>query len=215
MVLPRAAGALAPPRSSSLPGSALALVLGLGSAARRVRVLHPTGEVHSCRVQVLGGARTWGARLLDEPAEHEGLVRVSRGLGLPAPLPDVLGLALRLPGLGVGGAPLDLLMNTSALRFAFWPDWLSRTYSAILPHRTGSGQRVVLGARPVEGGWELLVAEPLGAWAVWGRLDLGPVVETERIRFLPTVGADDLAPVELLRQVRHEAYLRSQAASAG
>src|SRR3712207_8796467 len=48
------------------------------------------------------GPGGWGAALLDQPGEHEGVVRLSRGAGLPEPLPDVEGLALRLPGLGVG-----------------------------------------------------------------------------------------------------------------
>ena len=141
---------------------------------------------------------------------HEGVVRLSRGVGLPQPLPDVDGLALRLPGEGVGGAPLDLLIN-SAWRYVFAPSVLAPVWSAVLPHRTGTGRRVLLGARPVEGGFRLLAAPLLGAWQPWARLELGEEVDGEQLRFAPTVGADDLQPVELFRSLRGWSYEASQA----
>ena len=39
------------------------------------------------------------------------VVRLSRGAGPPAPLPDLLGLAIRLPS--AGSAPVDLLLTTT------------------------------------------------------------------------------------------------------
>jgi hypothetical protein len=138
------------------------------------------------------------------------VVRLSRGAGLPRPLPDVEGLALRLPGLGVGGAPLDLLVN-SAWRYAFVPSVLSRTWSAVLPHRTGTGRPVLVGARPEPGGFLLLAAPPAAAWRRWGRLHLGEECDGEGLRFRPTLGAPDLAPVELFRTLRARSYAVSQA----
>jgi hypothetical protein len=154
---------------------------------------------------------SWGARLLDEPAVHEGVARLSRGVGLPEPLPDVEGLSLRLPGLGTGGAPLDILIN-SAWRYAFAPSALSPTWSAVLPHRTGDRRLVLLGARPHDGGFTLLAATPLGGWQPWAELPLGEAVAGEQIRFAPTVGAPDLEPVELFRTLRAWSY---EASSAG
>jgi len=194
----------------AVPRAALATALGVATAVRGERVFHPRGSSCRARLVVTGGGG-WGARLLDEPASHDGVVRLSRGAGLPAPLPDVDGLALRLPGLGVGGAPLDLLVN-SAWRFAFAPTALSGTWSSILPHRTGTGRLVLVGARPTTSGFQLLLAPPLGAWQPWARLTLGGPVDGEQLRFAPTVGADDLVPVALFRTLRAWSYDASQAA---
>ena len=190
------------------PRAAFATALGVATALRGARVFHPHGRTWTATVTVDGAG--WGARVLDRPAVHEGLVRLSRGAGLPSPLPDVEGLALRLPGLGVGGAPLDLLVN-SAWRFVFAPSALSPTWSAILPHRTGAGRLVLLGARPRAGGFELLAAPPLGRWRAWGRLELGAELDGEDLRFTPTLGADDLVPVALFRTLRAWSYVASQA----
>lgn len=195
-----------------VPRSAFAAVLGAGTALRGARVFHPHGTTHTCRVVADGldpDAR-WGADLLDRAAEHEGVVRISRGAGLPRPLPDVEGLALRLPGLGVDGGPLDLLVN-SAWRYAFVPSAVSRTWSAVLPHRTGAGRLVLVGARPRPGGFTLLAsAPPVGRWLPWGRIELGEVRDGERLRFRPTLGAPDLVPVALFRALRGRSYGVSQ-----
>jgi hypothetical protein len=196
----------------SLPRAALATTLGAATALRGARVFHPHGRSYDAVLTVTGGLGT-GAAVLDRPARHQGVVRLSRGTGLPAPLPDVEGLALRLPGQGVGGAPLDLLIN-SAWRYAFVPSVIAPTWSAILPHRTSSGRLVLLGARPQDGGFALLAAAPLGAWRPWGRLSLGAELDGEHLRFAPTIGAPDLQPVELFRTLRARSYDASQAARA-
>ncbi len=192
------------------PRAALATALGVGTALRGARVFHPHGRTHAARLWVEPSEQRWGARLLDEPGVHEGVVRLSRGVGLPSPLPDVDGLALRLPGAGVGGAPLDLLVN-SAWRYAFVPSVLSRTWSCVLPYRTGDGRTVLLGARPVPGGFAVLAAGALGAWRTVGRIELGEQLDGEQLRFAPTVGADDLRPVPLFRALRAWSYDASQA----
>lgn len=197
----------------TLPRAALASTLGAATAARGSRVFHPKGVTCSARLTV-APTTTWGARVLDEPAVHEGVVRLSRAVGLPQPLPDAEGLALRLPGLGIGGAPLDLLVN-SAWRFVFAPAVLSPVWSAILPHRTGDGRRVLIGARPLGAlrtdGFQMLAAPVLGSWQPWGELRLGEEVDGEQLRFAPTLGADDLQPVQLFRRLRARSYERSQA----
>lgn len=197
----------------TLPRAALASTLGAATAARGSRVFHPKGVTCSARLTV-APTTTWGARVLDEPAVHEGVVRLSRAVGLPQPLPDAEGLALRLPGLGIGGAPLDLLVN-SAWRFVFAPAALSPVWSAILPHRTGDGRRVLIGARPLGAlrtdGFQMLAAPVLGSWQPWGELRLGEEVDGEQLRFAPTLGADDLQPVQLFRRLRARSYERSQA----
>src|SRR3954447_3771270 len=67
------------------------------SAVRRARVFHPDGAAFSATLDVRGNrAERWGVRLLDEEARHRSLVRLSRGIGVPEPLPDILGLAVRV-----------------------------------------------------------------------------------------------------------------------
>ena len=193
----------------TLPRSAVATTLGVVTALRGARVFHPYGTTHAATVTVPGGG-AWGSTLLDQPAVHTGLVRLSRGTGLPEPLPDVDGLALRLPDLGVGGAPLDLLIN-SAWRYVFAPSLLAPTWSSVLPYRTGSDRQIVLGARPDRTGFTLLAAPLLGPWSSWGRLDLGAVQDGEDLRFAPTIGAPDLQPVALFRSLRAWSYEASQA----
>lgn len=161
-----------------LPRTAVAAALGLGTAVRGARVFHPHGTTYACRLAVAGGAG-WGAGLLDERGTYDGVVRLSRGVGLPRPLPDVEGLALRLPGLGCEGEPLDLLAN-SAWRYVFVPSAVAPTWSCILPYDTGSGARVLLGARPSAGGFALLAAPLTGCWQQWGRLDLGATSRARR-----------------------------------
>lgn len=193
----------------ALPRAATATALGLTTAVRGERVFHPRGVLLTARL-VVPARGDWGAALLDEPGEHEGVVRLSRGLGLPAPLPDVEGLALRLPGHGVAGGPLDLLVN-SAWRFTFAPSVASRTWSCVLPYRTGTGRQVLLGARPTGDGFDLLVAPLVGGWQPWARLEVGEQVPGD-VRTDPTLGADDLVPTEPFRTVRAWAYAASQAA---
>jgi hypothetical protein len=193
----------------TLPRTAFATTLGVATALRGARVFHPYGTTRQATVTVAGGGE-WGAELLDRAAVHTGLVRLSRGAGLPQPLPDVDGLALRLPGLGVGGEPLDLLIN-SAWRYVFAPSVLAPTWSCVLPYRTGSGRQVLLGARPDRTGFSLLAAPLLGPWTTWGRLELGAALDGEDLCFVPTIGAPDLQPASLFRSLRAWSYEASQA----
>ena len=206
----RRSGYACPVDLLSWPRAAFATTLGAATALRGARVFHPHGRTFDAVVEVTGGLGT-GASLLDVPGRHQGVVRLSRGAGLPSPLPDVEGLALRLPGLGVGAAPLDLLIN-SAWRYAFVPSVLAPTWSAVLPHRTGTEKLVLLGARPDDDGFVLLAAAPLGPWRQWGRLSLGAELDGEALRFAPTIGAPDLQPVALFRTLRAWSYDASQAA---
>src|SRR4051794_39078712 len=64
------------------------------SVVRGRRVLHPRGTTLSGVLTVTGGDT--GAELLDRPGRHDVLVRLSRSAGLPAPLPDVHGVAVRV-----------------------------------------------------------------------------------------------------------------------
>jgi hypothetical protein len=194
----------------------VAAVFGVGSELRDARVLHPDGTAFQATLTTYGGS--WGSSVLDNPGRHGAIARVSRALGLPAAWPDIGGLAVRLPGRGAGGGPLDILLATTGtapvLRHVLLPDAGRRTHCSLLPYVTGSRRRVVLGARRRGEDWDLLVATLTGPWQRWGSLSLEQPLgqgESERLRFLPTLGAPDLQPVRLLRRLRARAYARSQA----
>jgi hypothetical protein len=70
---------------------------------------------YHARLEITPGARRWaGARLLVPGARYDAVVRFSRGGGLPEPLPDALGVAVRLPDAYGPGRAQDFLVTSSA-----------------------------------------------------------------------------------------------------
>jgi hypothetical protein len=80
-------------------------------------------------------------------------VRLSRGVGIPDPLPDLLGFALRIVDAYGQGHHQDLLLSTTSarprLRYAFVPtrDPFKRIYTSLLPYRV-NGRRCQVIAVP-------------------------------------------------------------------
>src|SRR4051794_36038915 len=86
----------------------------LAAAARRGKAVHPHGAVHRATLRVSGDPAAPGeARLLSEPGQHLAIVRFSRSVGLPRPLPDLLGLSIRIIDAYGAGRHQDLLLVTS------------------------------------------------------------------------------------------------------
>jgi hypothetical protein len=84
----------------------LAAAFRLLARLRRGRALHPLGVGYHARLEITPGAGRWaGARLLVPGARYDAVVRFSRGGGLPEPLPDALGVAVRLPDAYGPGLP--------------------------------------------------------------------------------------------------------------
>src|SRR5581483_2850092 len=98
----------------------VALPLGLGSAIRRRRVFHPIGLIVSGRLERTAPP---GEGLPAESGDIEA--RISKAVGLPGRLPDLIGLALRIPPRAFAATPWDILMvsaGSGALtRFALHP----------------------------------------------------------------------------------------------
>ncbi|MFC5064724.1 hypothetical protein [Actinomycetospora atypica] len=206
---------------------------GLGSFLRRARVFHPRGRSFTARVRCAGDPRLVGT-VLGRAGVHEGTVRLSRGAGLPEPLPDLLGLALRLD---LAEGPQDLLLISSApapvARHALLParDYGGTHYSSITTFGVGT-TTVVLGAVPVHSGprlerlqevseavdagrlgLTLLVAEPFGGWAPVADVELtGPVPDGpgERVRYTPFHHAGGIEPTGAVNALRRRAYADSQ-----
>jgi hypothetical protein len=128
------------------------------AAVRSKRSLHPTGA----------GYRGWLVIGDDHPGRpeaplfrpgtaHPALLRFSRGAGLPEPLPDALGVAVKLPGAYGPGNDQDLLLTSSSdrplLRRLLFPatSFTRGTFSTALPYELGD-KRVVLLLVPAHSG---------------------------------------------------------------
>ena len=122
---------------------------------RRRRSLHPTGAGYRGWL-VVGhdGPGRPGVPLFQPGSAHPALLRFSRGAGLPEPLPDALGLAVKLPDAHGPGTDQDLLLTSSIdrplLRRLLIParSFVHGVFSTALPYDLG-GDRVVLLLVPV------------------------------------------------------------------
>jgi len=180
-----------------------------------------------------------GVPLFDEQGTRNAIVRFSRGAGLPEPLPDILGIAVRVLDAHGEGAHQDfLLASSSALpvaHHALLPgrSFFDRTFSSVLVYSVGGSLRVV-GALPVSsvphggdaglGGvgvaaargqlaYDLALAGPLGRFAPVARLEIGSRLdadEAERLRFNVWNTAGGISPAGPFQGLRLPAYEGSQ-----
>ncbi len=174
-----------------LAGRAAAVPLGTLARRRPGKPMHPRGAVLTGVVVRTGEAPRWGVPWLTGPAREPAVVRISRGAGLPAPLPDLLGLAVRLPD---GDRPVDLLLSSTGR--GRWTRYLpvprvdaAAAYSSIMGYRSAAGTlrlaavpetaaRVPSDPAPVAAhapgtAFTLLVARGrAGEWVPFARLEL-------------------------------------------
>jgi hypothetical protein len=171
------------------------------------------------------------------------IMRFSRSLGLPRPLPDLLGVSLRVIDAYGVDRHQDVLMVSSVdrpvLHHGFVPasDVQQRPYSSSLPYRAGS-QTFLLGVVPdrasprpegrdefdrlgraAAGGrlvFGLAVAPVNGRFRMIGTLHVGERLpdSLDALRFSPFNCGGGLEPVGLLNRLRDYAYPLSQAAWA-
>ncbi len=227
------------PIVESTAGVAAAALFATTSAIRRARTFHPVGDGFDATFEV-GGRGGHGAPFLDTPARYDALVRLSRGAGLPEPLPDILGVAVRVLDAFGAGRHLDLLMVTSGrrpiLRHVFLPSlgFEDDQFSSVLPYRVGDGH-VVFGARFVgidtgrhvhlgdigrrvaAGAVRLVieVASVRGPWREVGVVQLGDQMtdaRAESLGFDPSNAGGGIQPVGVLQAVRRLSYRASRAA---
>ncbi|MCA1697607.1 MAG: hypothetical protein LC790_01360 [Actinobacteria bacterium] len=221
-------------------GFAVGGALAVLAAVRRGKAVHAHGVTYRARLRVTGAPHVpLEALLLSVPGERAAVVRFSRSLGVPRPLPDLLGLSIRVLDAYGDGRHQDFLLVTSfdlpvlnrVLVFA--RDVQQRPYSSGLPYRAGS-RRFVIGALP-----EMSSPRPDGAdefdrlarAAATGRLTfaLGIASLGERfgrvatlhvdgqlpavfdaLRFDPFNTGGGLRPAGLLNRLRDYAYPMSQ-----
>jgi hypothetical protein len=204
--------------------------------------VHPHGVAYAARLVVDGAPHAPEAStLLSRPATHSALVRFSRSVGVPRPIPDLLGVSLRVSDAYGPGRHQDLLMVTSVdlpvLHHLFVPatDVQQRVYSSSLPFRAGD-RTFLVGVTPdpasprPDGDDEL---DRLDRAASTGRLAFGLAVapvrgrfrrvatlhverrlpaEFDAVRFNPFNCGGGLEPAGVLNRLRDYAYPMSQAA---
>lgn len=219
--VPQSESPVTPPsqgRSAPIARAVGRLAAGAFAVAGRVRPspkpLHPRGAVQGATLTRFGLEQSVGVAWLDEPGSDTAVVRLSRSAGLPAPLPDVLGLALRVP---TDAGHADLLFSTSGTgrlgRFVLAPARCPQlaTYSTLVPYRTPRGPAVLIAVGSGDESariFELRVALGRGPWQTFGRLELDAAArEDADIAFdAVTNTVPGLGPYEWVRQLRAGAY---------
>ncbi|MFG2088940.1 DUF1990 family protein [Spirillospora sp. NPDC048824] len=176
------------------------------AARLRDRPLHPEGLVFDATLVLHGTSRYWGVPFLDDRAELRGRVRLSRAVGLPPALPDLLGLALRWrqpQGRDAEPGPTaELLLATTGHsrlgRHLLRPAarWSPSFYGSLLAYRAGD-RRVLLGAAARQAG-----TIPAGLPALAGALDDRPLL-------MDLVVATEFGPWERFGELRLQGPARS------
>ncbi|MGY1702946.1 phosphodiesterase [Geodermatophilus sp. SYSU D00697] len=219
-----------------LAGRAVAVPLAVLARLRTGKPMHPRGVVVDAVLERSGGPAGWGVPWLAARAEDQVLVRLSRGAGLPAPLPDLLGLAVRVPA---AGGPVDLLLSSTGrgrlTRRVTVPRRDAATvYSSIMGYRSDAGT-VLLAALPEPGtgplpsdpdplaaavavrrpAFTLVAARGSGDWRPFGRLRLldpvdefDPDLRFDAVRHPPP----GLVPDGPMARFRAPAYAAAQEA---
>ena len=200
--------------AATLAGKVLTGAFAAGARLRPARKpLHPRGELHTVTIERTGLREAVGVPWIDEVGTATGLVRVSRAVGIPTSLPDIYGLALRLPL--DGGAQADILFATTGLgrvsRFVLFPAQHpgQRAYSTLLPYRTTSGP-VLLAAVPVGADgltFDLACAPVGGSWVSFARMTLTEATSSDSPSFDPVLNQlPGLAYYEWAARMREGAY---------
>jgi hypothetical protein len=217
-----------------------------GSAVRHARVFHPRGVAYRGTVEIRpsgsAGRPTLDVPLLDDGGSFSALLRFSRGASLPEPLPDVLGVAVRILDAHGSGQDQDLLLGSSfelpLARQLLLPAFAisGSTLSSVLPYRLGTAGTVVFGARlqgqdgrplahlpaltaAIEAGevhLDLRYASRFGRWHPFADVRIGeqlPVEEADALRFnVDEKTGGGIQPQGWWQALRRHAYTASQAA---
>jgi hypothetical protein len=194
-------------------GQILRALTRLISVRPTAKPLHPRGHVVTGALRRYGGADGTGSAWLDGAGEERVLVRQSRAVGLPAPLPDVFGLAVRVP---VDGGHGDLLFATTGLgrltrhvlTVARSP--YGRPMTTLLPERAPRGPVLVSAVFRDEQTIDLAWALGAGRWHRFAELalDQEPTEEPDLyLSFDPVLNRlPGLETYDWVRRLREPAY---------
>jgi hypothetical protein len=223
-------------------GLSIGTVLGALAAVRRGKAVHPHGVVYDARLEIAGDpAAPQAAELLARPGEHRAIARFSRSIGMPRPVPDLLGLSVRLPDAYGDGRHQDFLLVTSAdyplVHHVFLParDVQQRPYTSALPYRAGDDlflvgalpqrdsprpagenefERLEAAAATGRLAFDLATARMTGRFQPVGTLRIGRRLphELDALRFNPWNTGGGMEPAGWLNDARDRAYKLSQGA---
>jgi hypothetical protein len=186
----------------------------LASLRAAAKPLHPEGEVYSGTVQRHGSASATGVAWLDEPGTDDVDVRLSRAIGLPDPLPDVHGLALRIHGPAGPGDLLFATTGTSRLTRYLLTARRDprRPMTTLLPYRTPTGPVLLRADSAGHDTFELSWARPSSRWTGFGTLHLADRRDdSTRLSFDPLLNQlPDLDQYAAVVRLREPAYHRAR-----
>ncbi|WP_019145153.1 hypothetical protein [Aeromicrobium massiliense] len=203
-------------------GGAGAVLAGVFGAWARFRgkPLHPDGGVRQGRLEREGSTTRTGVPWIDEPGTDDCLVRFSRASGVPAPLPDVHGIALRVPRRDGGHG--DVLVSTTGTgrltRFLLVAtrETTGAAHTTLVPYRTPTGPLLLAFFPRDEETFRLAHARPRGMWTPFATLHVaGPAstVDDEEIAFDPmTNRLPGLEQYPWVAKLREGAYRASRRA---
>jgi hypothetical protein len=226
--------------SRPLDAATEALYGGL-SRLRGKRGFHPHGIGYSGRLTVVAPQPDYvGVPLLERHEEYPVVCRLSRASGVPEPVPDILGLAVRIVDLHGPGRHQDFLLATGAsppvARHLLLPGvrgFFGQALSTLLPYRIGGRLRVVA-ARAASGGshaapgsldelreafarnelrFRVALAPLYGGWTAFAELALDTQLgdaETEHLAFTPWNTGGGFEPAGPFQESRRPAYRGSQ-----
>lgn len=212
---------------------------GVRSTQRRKRVFHPVGVAFEGLLHLNPQATNVVPHELSDSTKV--IVRFSRGAGVPEPIPDVLGLAVKIPLASANTGEQDLLFASAGtvpgLRNLLMPakSFFTPSYSSILPYRLASKRQIVFGAKADSSlrgrkgdfgdlnaaaasmslRFDLLVAGLTGPWTTIGSLEVRQQLSQEvsrQLRFNPWHTHPELQPAGPLNTMRRSAYIASQRA---
>jgi hypothetical protein len=202
--------------ASDIAGRLLAAAFAAIRVVRRPRPIHPNGAVYLGLVNwVNPGGQSSGVSWIDSPpgsGRQAVVVRVSRSVGLPSLLPDVIGLAFRFTT-EHGAADLELASSWLGLpgRFLLRPSRsLNGAFGSLMPYRGDVGP-VLVSARTSHRDdemWkiDLYHATPLSRWRRFAVVSLRPdrLPDSSDLRFdaivNPLPGTGTYAWTRRLRQ---------------
>lgn len=210
--------------AGAAPGALLGAVFGAAALVRRTKPLHPQGNVGDATLEITSPRPDLGVPLLAETAAHRCTARWSRAMGLPSPLPDFEGLAIRLED-----PKADLLFAStgtgSVTRFLLVPrpSGTHGPQTTLLPVSSAAGTRLLFRVTPAAGTapdeepprrFDLAVAASGSDWSTVGVLGVawGP---DRPLRFDPV---ENLLPgteqYPLVRFLREPAYYMARRGAA-
>lgn len=200
--------------AASLCGHVLEVATEVIAVRPVAKPLHPRGTVMTGTLRRFGHEACTGAEWLDHSGTAEVVARQSRAVGLPPPLPDIFGLALRVPvGEGRHG---DVLFASTGLggltRFVLTPTRVpsTRPMTTLLPYRTPTGPVMLSADYRDELTIGLAWAAPSGGWHPFAELslqrargdDVDAPVSFDPVHNLPP----GLESYEWVRRLREPAY---------